>query len=306
MTSQIAISGASRILKLSESDLHEKIKKTLETVPKAGGISYIDYDISRRTVNHKFKRKIFSFHIVKGGVGKTTSLVNVASCLHALGAKVLLIDIDPQGNLTDNLCVDAEKVPVLIDFINRDIPAKNGIVSISEGFDLIPSRIENVTVDSFLMYQQRPLNLLFKRIFEEITSNYDYIFIDCPPMLGHVVTASYLFSDCIISPLNPEKFSIKALQILNREIDNIKKIFFQDINYRVFLNKYSVNTKLSGSAVAEIFSDNEYKDRRFNTLIRYSQEVPNLTAQGKSLFSNLRASNVKDDFESLVSELICL
>jgi len=306
MATQISLSGASRVLKLDENILIEKIKKVLQNVPKAGGVAYLDYDISRKSVMHKFSGKVFSFHIVKGGVGKTTSLVNIASCLHALGAKVLLVDIDPQGNLTDNLCVDAEKIPVLIDFINRDIPAKNGVVSIAEGFDLIPSRIENVTVDSFLMYQQRPLNALFKKIFEEIIPNYDYIFIDCPPMLGHVVTASYLFSDCIISPLNPEKFSIKALQILNREIENIKKIFSQDVNYRVFLNKYSVNTKLSGSAVSEIFSDNEYKDRRFNTLIRYSQEVPNLTAQGKSLFSNLRASNVKDDFESLVAELLLL
>ena len=95
--------------------------------------------------------------IVKGGTGKATAIDNIACCANAFGAKVLLIDIDPQGNLTDAHNIDADELPVLVDFIQDHIKVADGIVNVSPGLDLIASRIENVVLDNILMLKKMNL-----------------------------------------------------------------------------------------------------------------------------------------------------
>ena len=300
----LSLNSVANILNKDLQQVTDKILSKNIELPRNAQYRYLDHALSRKLINKKFKKRKIVFHIVKGGVGKTTSVLNLAACLNALGAKVLLLDIDPQGNLSDNLGVNAENVPTFIDFINSDIPAVQGIVNISEGFDIIPSRIENVTMDSFLMHQQRPLNQLFANILENVENNYDFVLIDCPPTLGHVVTAAYLYSDYVLSPLNPERFSSKALVILQKEIQTIKKIFRKDIKFKIFLNKYTSNTILSGKTVSDIFENSEYDNIILETMIHYSQEMPNLTAESKCVFSNLRKSQSKEDFEKLAGEIL--
>lgn len=134
-------------------------------------------------------------------------------------------------------------------------------------------------------------------------NNYDLIIIDLPPTLGTVVTAATLFADTIIVPLNPDKFSIKGLKILQEEIKKLENHYRKKITYKCFLNKYSGNTILSGKAY-NLLTSPEMQDNVLHTAVRYAQEIPNLTDVNKNLFTSMKKSFTKDDFEQLTRELL--
>ena len=145
---------------------------------------------------------------------------------------------------------------------------------------------------------------MFNNLLERIESNYDFIFIDCPPMIGHSVAAASLYVDIMLIPLNPDRFSAKGLQILKDEIKNIKKQYKKDLNYKIFLNKFSGNTILSDKALQTIFNNESEKGNTLNTAVRQSQEIPNVIDQKLNLFSSVKKSTAKDDFDLLTKELL--
>lgn len=301
---KLSIARAADLLGISVQAVHKKIKSKNLTCPKVGNKFFITYDIAKKLLDIKFKSKIIAGQIVKGGTGKTTAIDNIACCANAYGAKVLLVDVDPQGNLSDAHNIDAEELPVLVDFIEEGVDVREGIVNISPGLDLIPSRIENVIVDSTLMIKKMNLAKTFHNIFKSVRDEYDFIFIDCPPTMGATVTAVTLFSDIILAPLNPDKFSAKGLDILKKEVRNISYQYDKEINYKVFLNKFSGNTILSDKAIGQIISDPDMEGRALDTAVRFGQEIPNATDSCKTLFSSLKKSTLRDDFELLTRELL--
>ncbi|MCS5712853.1 MAG: AAA family ATPase [Candidatus Babeliales bacterium] len=301
---KMSINKAAEFLGISVQAVHRKLKAKNLVCSKIGNKAFITHEIARPLFELKFKSKIVAGQIVKGGTGKTTAIDNIACCANAFGAKVLLIDIDPQGNLTDAHDVDADELPVLVDFIEQGIKVSNGIVNISPGLDLVASRIENVVLDNILMLKKMNLEKVFHNIFKSVIKDYDFIFIDCPPTMGASVTAATLFCDTILAPLNPDKFSAKGLKILKSEVKNIDDQYDKDIPYKVFLNKFSGNTILSDKAIATIIADPDMEGRALQTAVRYGQEIPNATDASKSLFSSLKKSTLRDDFEALTMELL--
>lgn len=301
---KMSIQKAADFLGISVQAVHRQLKTKNLVCPKSGKRSYITNSIARQLFEIPFKSQIIAGQIVKGGTGKTTSIQNIACCASTYGATVLCVDIDPQGNLTDAYNVDPEEYPVMIDFIEGDIDVREGIIPVAEGIDLLASRIENATLDSLLSINKHPLNSLFRDLLGPVINNYDFILIDCPPTMGHAVTASSLFADVILAPLNPDKFSAKGLQLLKQETRNIKKIFKKDVDYKVFLNKFSGNTILSDKAIASIIADPALKGRALQTAVRFAQEIPNTTDSNKSLFNSLKKSIARDDFDQLTRELL--
>ncbi len=301
---KMSINKAAEFLGISVQAVHRKLKAKNLVCPKIGNKAFITQEIARPLFELKFKNKIIAGQIVKGGTGKTTAIDNIACCANSFGAKVLLIDIDPQGNLTDAHDVDADELPVLVDFIQEGIKVSDGIVNVSPGLDLIASRIENVVLDNILMLKKMNLEKVFHNIFKSVIKDYDFIFIDCPPTMGASVTAATLFCDLILAPLNPDKFSAKGLKILKSEVKNIDDQYDKDIPYKVFLNKFSGNTILSDKAIATIIADPDMEGRALQTAVRYGQEIPNATDANKSLFSSLKKSTLRDDFEALTMELL--
>lgn len=192
----------------------------------------------------------------------------------------------------------------MIDFIEENVRIEDAIIKAEDGIDLIPSRIENVTLDSKLALTRAPLYNVFNNILERIEHNYDFIFLDCPPMIGHSVTAASLYVDVMLIPLNPDRFSAKGLQILKDEIKNIKKQYKKDLHYKIFLNKFSGNTILSDKTLQTVFNDESESGNTLNTAVRQSQEIPNVIDEKLNLFSSVKKSTAKDDFDLLTKELL--
>ncbi|HAU0447259.1 TPA: ParA family protein, partial [Legionella pneumophila] len=299
-----AISDVADFLGISMQAVHKQLKNKNINCEKIGNKSFLTFESARELFNFKFKRKKIAVQIVKGGTGKTTTINNIASCANTYGARVLLIDADPQGNLTDANGIDAEEYPVLIDLLKDGASIQESIVTVSQGLDLIPSRIENVILDNEIVNGRYPLEKLYNNLLSKVENYYDFILIDCPPTMGQAVTAASLYADIILAPLNPDKFSAKGLKILKQEVDTLNKHFHKKIEYKVFLNKFSSKTILSDKAIVSLISDPELEGKVLSTTVQYAQEIPNITDDNKSSFSNLKKSLVRDDFDRLTRELL--
>jgi len=305
MQPKMTIAHAADFLNISVQAVHKQLKLKNIACPKLGNKLYLTYAQAKQLFNIHFDRKVIVGQIVKGGTGKTTTVENIASCTNTYGAKILKIDADPQGNLTDTCGIDAEDHPVLVDVITDDsIKIEDAIIPLSDGVDLIASRIENVVLDNVIVNERLPLHTLYNDLLEPIADNYDFIFIDCPPTMGQAVTAAGLYADIILAPLNPDKFSAKGLKILKREIETLNKRFKTEIAYKVFLNKFSGKTILSDKAIVSLISDPDLEGRILQTTVQFSQEIPNITDSNKNLFSFLKNSPTRDDFDRLTRELL--
>ncbi|MSO14646.1 ParA family protein [Rickettsiales endosymbiont of Trichoplax sp. H2] len=301
---KLAATVVADLLGISIQAIHKQLKSLDIKCPKVGNKSYIIHNIGKKIFNLSFKKKKVAFQIVKGGTGKTTAIHNVSCAASLYGAKILTIDLDPQGNLTDAFNINPEDMPTMIDVIEEQAPIEDAIIQAEEGIDLIPSRIENVTLDSKLALTRAPLHNVFNNVLEKVEDKYDFILIDCPPMIGHSVTAASLYVDLMLIPLNPDRFSAKGLQILKDEIKNIKKQYKRDLKYKIFLNKFSGNTILSDKTLQTIFNDESEQGNTLSTAVRQSQEIPNIIDQKLNLFSSVKKSVAKDDFDLLTKELL--
>lgn len=301
---KMPIASVAEFLGISTQAVHKQMKSKNISCPKIGNKAYITFNIAKKLYGFIFEKKKIVGQIVKGGTGKTTSIDNIASCANTYGARVLLIDADPQGNLTDANGIDAEAYPVLIDIIKGDATIDDCVVPLSNGMDLIPSRIENVILDNEIVNKRLPLDKLYYNLIAPIEKNYDFIFIDCPPTMGQAVTAASLYADIILAPLNPDKFSAKGLKILKQEVETLNKSYHKNITYRVYLNKFSGKTILSDKAIVSLISDPELEGKVLSTTVQYAQEIPNITDECKNVFNTLKKSSVRDDFDRLTRELL--
>ncbi len=301
---KLSVASAARLLGVSIQAIHQQLKAKEIACPKFGNKLFITHDSAKQIFNLNFKKKKIAAQIVKGGTGKTTTIENIASCVNAYGAKVLKIDIDPQANLTDSSGVDPENLPVLVDVIKGEADIEDCIISVAEGVDLIASRIENSVLDNEIVNRRLPLDRLFNNLLEPISDQYDFIFIDCPATLGQSVAATTLYVDTVVVPLNPNKYSEKGLTILKKEVQNLEKAYKKQINYMVYLNKFSGKTVLSDKAVGSLISDPDLEGRILSTTIPLAQEIENLTDKNRNVFLTLSRSMVRDDFELLTQELL--
>jgi chromosome partitioning protein len=181
---KMSIANAAVFLELSVQAVHKQLKAKGLECPKLGNKSYITYAIAKQLFSLNFNKKRIACQIVKGGTGKTTSIDNISSCANTYGARVLKVDADPQGNLSDANGIDADDHPVLIDVIKGECGIEDCIVNICDGIDIIPSRIENVILDNEIVNKRLPLDQLYANLLEPIADNYDFIFIDCPPTMA--------------------------------------------------------------------------------------------------------------------------
>lgn len=297
---------AANFMNVSVQYVHKLIKERNLPSNKTQNRVYFNHSTAKSVFGLKILPKVIAVQIVKGGTGKTSLTHSIAIRANLYGIKVLCIDLDQQGNLTQAFRVNPEKTPTMIDVINENYPIEDSIVTVSEGLDLIPSRIENAVLDSSLMIKAQPLDRVYKERIDQLKKDkgYELILIDCPPALGQSVTAASLSSDCIVAPVTPEKFSLSGLKVTNQEIDNIKRKYKKDIPFRILLNKFDSRTTLSHETLSSLIKHDVFGQKIFKTYIRISQDFPNVIAQGISIFDSVKNSAAKEDIDLLTQELL--
>ncbi len=207
--------------------------------------------------------KILAVANQKGGVGKTTTTVNLSTILAKKGKKVLLIDADPQGNATSGLGAEKEVELSTYDVLVSDTPMKDVIQNtIIKNLKICPSNINlagaEVELVSMMSREQR-----LKEKLEDIKEKFDYIFIDCPPSLGLITLNSFTASDSVLIPVQCEYFALEGLGQLLNTINLVKKHLNKNIQIEgALLTMYDIRTNLSNQVVKEVkkyFEDKVYK-----------------------------------------------
>ena len=207
--------------------------------------------------------KIISVANQKGGVGKTTTTVNLSTILAKKGKKVLLIDADPQGNATSGLGIEKEVEFSTYDILVNDTEMEQALQkTVIKNLLLCPSNMNlagaEVELVSMMSREQR-----LKEKLEEIKDNFDYIFIDCPPSLGLITLNAFTASDSVLIPVQCEYFALEGLGQLLNTVNLVKKHLNKTIMIEgALLTMYDIRTNLSNQVVKEVkkyFNDKVYK-----------------------------------------------
>jgi len=303
---KITVTELASFQNLTVQAIHKKIKQKNLHENKASNKIYFGHETSAELLKLKTKNFKITTSVVKGGVGKTTIADALAIRINLYGLKVLCIDADQQANLTKGFCMDekAKTTPIIIDIVEKKAKAEDAILKVLPGLDLIPSRLDNVTLDGYLMLNRINPEKFFFNFFGNIFKKYDLIIIDCPPTLGATVCSAMLTSDMVIAPLNPDIYSFEGIEIMNKEIDNIYSQFGKKINLKILLNRFDSKTILSTEYIANLIKNRKYSDMLIKSVIRTSQEFPNSKNKGRSIFDTLRKTTAKEDIDELAREII--
>ena len=207
--------------------------------------------------------KIVSVANQKGGVGKTTTAVNLSTLLAKKGKKVLLIDTDPQGNATSGLGIDKNVELSTYDLLISDVPAEDIIQDTPiKKLDICPSNINlagaEVQLVSMMSREQR-----MKEKIDVIKSIYDYIIIDCPPSLGLITLNAFTASDSVLIPVQCEYFALEGLGQLLNTVELVRKHLNKNLYIEgALLTMYDIRTNLANQVVREVkkfFQNKVYK-----------------------------------------------
>jgi chromosome partitioning protein len=241
--------------------------------------------------------KVVSLLNQKGGVGKSTTAVNLSVALSKLQKKVLLIDLDPQGDSTDYSGVIDEQKYTSLEFL---LEGSEMIMNLDH-YDLIPADISLSDFELRAVTMMSRESILRSKI--NSVQGYDYCLIDCPPSLGLLSVNSLVASDLVISPVLLERFSIKGLRSLSDTLENIKTIN-PSIKSKFLVNKYnkSYSHNIENyESIMEII-----KDQIFETVVRQDVKISQSQVETTNIFDFDKNSKAAVDFKKLAKEVINL
>lgn len=250
---------------------------------------------------------VISVAIQKGGSGKTTTTINLGAALHLLGKRVLLIDADPQGNLSQSLGVKEESDLNLYSEIKKEIAGQGSditkaIVEIRPGFSMVPASLELADAELELVSVYSREQVL-SWIIKPVRNKFDFIFIDCPHAIGMLTVNALVASDQVLIPLQAEFLPLKGVHSFMRQFHSIKKRLNPGINLLGFvLTKYDERKKMNQHVLEEL--ENEFGQKVFNTHIRTCIGLAKAQEAGVDIFSFERNSNAAIDYAALAKELL--
>ncbi len=248
--------------------------------------------------------KIIAIANQKGGVGKTTTTVNLAASLGVLEKKILLIDADPQANASSGLGINVDEVEYgTYQVLEHTISAKEAIVkSSSPNVDIIPAHIDLVAIEIELVDKQEREYMLQKSLVD-IKNDYDYILIDCAPSLGLITLNSLVAADSVIIPIQCEYFALEGLGKLLNTIKSVQKIHNADLDIEgLLLTMFDSRLRLSNQVVDEVRK--HFSTMVFDTIIRRNTRLGEAPSYGESIIAYDATSKGAVNYLNLAQELL--
>lgn len=247
--------------------------------------------------------KIISFANQKGGVGKTTSAVNVAASLGVLGSKVLLIDLDPQGNATSGVGIMKKELKgTTREFLTGDVKPEDVIINTEfTNLSVIPSNTSLAGAE-FDLFDFENSEYRLKNVIEPLKDKFDYIIIDCPPSLGMLTVNALSASDGVIVPMQCEFYSLEGLSQLMITIKRIKQLYNRDLSVTgILITMYNGRLLLSMQVLSEL--KKHYSDKLFGTEISRNVKLSESPGFGKPVYYHDRKSKGSAEYLEIAKEL---
>lgn len=248
--------------------------------------------------------KIIAFANQKGGVGKTTSAVNIAASLGLLNKKTLLVDLDPQGNATSGVGIPKKSLKGTIkDVLTGESDIKNVVLPTNyKNLWVIPTNV-SLSGTEFDLYNDEGSEYNLKDAFKEISDEYDYIIIDCPPSLGMLTVNAFVASDGILVPMQAEFYAVEGLSQLIATTKRVKKLYNEDLNIvGILITMYNKRLLLSMQVMDEL--QKYYPDKLFNTTISRNVKLSEAPGFGKPVYYHDKHSKGANEYLEVAKELI--
>ncbi len=248
--------------------------------------------------------KIIAIFNQKGGVGKTTTSVNLAAGLGRLDKKILLVDLDPQGNSSSGLGVEKESLETLIyDVITDDIDIERAIYeSSAQNVSLLPSNSDLAGLEVELAREGKWEEIL-KNKLSTIKDKFDYIFIDCPPSLGILSVMGLIAADSVIIPIQCEYYALEGVSQLFKTIELVRNSYNPNIEIEgVVLSMFDGRTNLSIQVVEEV--KNYFKGKVYTSIIPRNVRLAEAPSHGLSIMDYDERSKGAEAYKELSKEFL--
>lgn len=248
--------------------------------------------------------QIISVANQKGGVGKTTTTVNLGACLASLGKKVLLVDMDAQGNATSGVGIRKPDVTQdIYDVLVNELPIADAtLVTEHENLSIVPATLQlagaEIELTSMMARESR-----LKGSLAEVTDLYDYILIDCPPSLGHLTINSFTASDSILIPVQCEYYALEGLSQLLNTVRLVQKHFNPELEIEgVLLTMYDARTNLGNEVVAEVRK--YFREKVYETIIPRNIRLSEAPSHGMPIIDYDPRSRGAEVYQTLAKEVV--
>ncbi|MBT8178130.1 MAG: ParA family protein [Eudoraea sp.] len=248
--------------------------------------------------------KIIAIANQKGGVGKTTTTVNLAASLGVLEKSVLVIDADPQANATSGLGVEVDEIEIgTYQMLEHTADARETIIKTSSpNVDLIPSHIDLVAIEIELVDKDQR-EYMMKQAIADLREQYDYILIDCAPSLGLLTLNALTSADSVIIPIQCEYFALEGLGKLLNTIKSVQRIHNPDLDIEgMLLTMYDSRLRLSNQVVSEV--KKHFGDMVFETIIQRNVRLGEAPSYGESIIKYDASSKGAANYLNMADELL--